>query len=602
MVSKLIRFFNSKGFAVFAFALMSVILFTHADHFYGYTGREKLGKNNIVSDGSGYYVYLPQYIVYPDSINYSFSKKIYESYPDANLFAMVSYNDSTKRVYSKFYVGTALLQSPFYFVTHKLHEWNGWRADGYERGYRLSIQIAAIFYWLIGVLSLFKFFERKGFGRFAILCGIALITFGTNLNFFTSFWVTMSHVYSFSMVALFVFLASLWAENDKKKHFLLMLFVLGLIAVIRPVNVLVILIVPFLFESLSSFWSRFKLLFSKKIVFTFLGLVLCALPVLVQLKVQFDQTGAFSLYTYSNEGFTNATNPQFWNVLFSYKKGFFVYAPAMFLIFIGLIYFISKERRYFVIGWFLTVFVWLYAISSWWCWDYGGSLGMRAMIEMLPLLLIPIMFVFKAGNKLIPLLSVVFMIVGSFFYQRFQTQFNSEIIDCCVMTKHDYWNVFLKTDERHRWMVAYEQMREKLDDNKKKDIDVIAEFNSGAWKVKKDKGPRRLEPVIYENLPILIYHNDSLASRIKGRISGQIKLDDPKCNPFVSVRYLNTQNLVEESIFTIGSNIEKPFEFEQFEVDINHVLKGKNIRRIEFVISLGGCTPAFKHVKFVKYE
>lgn len=602
MASKLIRFFNSKGFAVFVFALMSVILFTQADHQYGYTGEEK-SENCIVSDGSGYYAYLPQYIVYPDSANFSFTYSVYLTHKNAKFFDMLTYDAVAKKMSTKFYAGTALLQSPFYYVAHKLHQWNGWHADGYHRGYRFSIQIAAIFYWLIGVIALFKLLQDFGFQRFTILVGIIIITFGTNLNQYASYWVTMSHVYSFSMVSCFIYLAHFWAKYNKSKHLILLLIVLGLIAIIRPVNGLIFLIVPFFFGSFQLFFQRLKELFiTRKFLILSIGLIAFAFVIYIQLWTQFQQSGSFKLYTYTNEGFTNWSHPEFWNVLFSYHKGFFVYAPVMFLLFFGSYFFIRQAHRYFLIGWFLTVFIWLYAISSWWSWNYGGGLGMRAMIEMLPLFIFPIVYLFERAQKWSLIVYGSFAIIGIFFYQLFQFQFNNGILDCCQMDKSSFWNVFMKTDERHKWMVDYENKREKLDNSKKKDIDFIAEFDSGTWNVKRIPRNGRLEPVIYENLPILIYHNDSLASRIKGRISGQIKLDDPKCNPFVSIRYLNEQNLVEESIFTIGSRIENPFEFEQFEVDINHVLKGKNIRRIEFVISLGGCTPAFKHVKFVKYE
>jgi len=601
MLSKVVGFLNSKGFVIFSFAFMAVILFTQADHFYGYTGKTKEGRSNIISDGSGYYIYLPQYIVYSDSAHFSFTKSVNVKYQNPSIFSMLDYDVETKKLRSKFYVGTAVLQAPFYFVAHKFHEWNGWIADGYEKGYRFSIQIAAIFYWLIGAISLFKFFDRKGFSKISILVGIVLITFGTNLNQYASFWVTMSHVYSFSMVACFINVSSLWADRNKSKHFHWMLLLLGLIAIVRPINVLVAILVPFFFGSFTEFWERIKELFTKKYFQVIIGISFFILPVVIQLAIQFNQTGSVSLYTYKEEGFSNAAHPQFWNVLFSYQKGFFVYAPAMFVLFIGMYYFFRNESRFFALGWFATVLIWLYAISSWWTWDYGGGLGMRALIEMLPLFLIPIMYIFRIKNRIILGFSGLIIVLGTFYYQRLQSQFNSGIIDCCIITKADYWNMFLKTDERFRWMGDYDRMREHLD-KKARTPEVVAEFRLDGWKIERNFKEAVIEAFVYENMPILKYKAQKTLNSLQGKLVGEIKLGDSKCNPFVSVRYFNNNELVEQSIFTIGSKIEDPFEFERFSIDINHSLANKNVNCAEFSISLGGCIPEFKNVKFIKYE
>lgn len=599
--SKIKQFLNSKGFAIFVISLAVVIMFSQADHRFGYTSSTEKENTCIITDGTGYYIYLPQYIVYPDSTNFTFTKHLANKYPGSRFFEMLSFDDRTQKVRSKFYSGTAILQLPFYWLTHKIHQWNSWEADGYSLGYRFSIQLAALFYWVIGIIALFRLFGRLGFQRFAILLGIIIITFGTNLNYYTSFYVTMSHVYSFAMISCFLNVAHLWATKQKDTHFFWMLLLIGIIGVLRPVNILVVLMLPFFFDSLKGFWESLRELFVSKIYALTIGIFLLLIPIVIQLFVQFDQSRTLSLYTYVEEGFANAFTPQFWNVLFSYHKGFFIYAPVMFILFIGLYFFIRYSSRYFSIGWFTCTAIWLYVICSWWCWDYGGGLGMRALIEMLPLFLFPILYLFKFGNRIVLILSSVVIIGGVYFYQLFQIQFNNDIISCCKMDKENFWNVFMKTDKRYRWMVDYDEMRESLP-SKDYQIRFLASLENHQWKVIENKDSLKIQPSEFESIYYLNYFTQPTDVVFKGRFKGKVKLNDKDGNPFINIRYLNENQLVEESVFTIGSLIDTPYSFQSFELEVNHELKNKSITRIEFVLNNVDTSPTYKNFVFENYK
>lgn len=601
MVNTFFKVLNTKAFIAFTVGLMLVILFSQADHRFGYTSSEEKEYTPILSDGNGYYAYLPQYIVYPDSAKFGFYDDVDKRYPDKSFFEMMGRDDETKTASNKFYIGTALLQAPFYYIAHQLHLIKGWNADGYALGYRFSIQIAALFYWLIGVIALFSLFTRLGFSRFSILVGVVTITFGTNLNMYTSFWASLSHVYSFSMVACFLNIAHKWVTENKSKDLVLAFFILGLIAIIRPVNILVILILPFFFSSFSLFSARVKTLFLQKYLGLILGLICAAIPVLILLLVQYDQTGKISIYSYGEEGFSNALTPQFLNVLFSFHKGFFVYAPTMFVALIGVYYFLKKESKYFFFGWLISFFVWLYAISSWWCWDYGGGLGMRAMIEMLPLLMFPMMYLFKIANRIVLLLSGMVLVGGIYFYQLFQFQFNRDIIHYNEMDYKYFKYVFLKTDDRYRWMIDFDLMREHLPEGQKEVAWNIQMLEGSKWGELKNFDSSRFEITSWDNQEILNYFPKENEHLFLGRLTGEIKLNNPNCNPSLSVRYFNNENKIEETTSTIGSNIDDPSKFQKINLEINHDLKFKNCTRIEIFYSNGGCQSDFRNVKFEKY-
>ncbi len=596
--NRFLSILNSTWFSIISVVIMAVILFTQADHKYGYTSKVEKQETCIKSDGTGYYVYLPQYIVYKDKKDHSFVQDIQKKNPGRPFFEMMRFDEETFKISNKFYIGTALLQSPFYLIAHKLHQWNHWDADGYQLGYRASIQISALFYWLVGVFALFKLFSRFEFSRISILMGIVIVTFGTNLNEYVSYLPTMSHAYSFSMVACFLNVSHLWVKNKKAKHLLLALFLLGLITAIRPINFLVILIIPFFFDSLNDFFQRLKLIIVENYLSFIAGIIVFFLPIALNLLVIYDQTGQLKAYTYSNEGFANAAHPEFLNVLFSYHKGFFIYAPVMLILFIAFYFFFKYAKRYFFIGWFICILVWLYAISSWWCWDYGGGLGMRAMIEFLPLLLFPILFLFKHANRIILTFVAVFSVITISFYQLFQFQHTNQIIHCCEMDKTQFWNAFMKTDERFRWMIDFDLLREHIDREGLVE-DLKLEKSDNDWNI--TNSSKSIHPVeFHESNPVFLV--DSLDNNFKAITSGKIKLNDKKINPFIAVEYFRNDELIENSVLTIGSRIDNPFEFEQFSIEINHDLKDKGINKVMIVFHDGGGAPIYKDLVISKFK
>jgi hypothetical protein len=278
-----------------------------------------------------------------------------------------------------------------------------------------------------------------------------------------------------------------------------------------------------------------------------------------------------------------------------------VYAPAMLIVFFGIYYFLKKETSYFFFGWLLSFFIWLYAISAWWCWDYGGGLGMRAMIEMLPLLMFPMLYLFKYGNRIILLFSGVFIIGGIYLFQLFQFQFNKDIIHYNEMNYTYFKYVFHKTDDRYRWMIDFDLMREHLPEGQK-EVAWNVELKVGSkWGELKNLDASRFEIVTIDSQQILNYFPKENETIFLGRLTGEIRLNDARCNPSLSVRYFNNENKIEETTSTIGSNIDDPSKFQKINLEINHDLKFKNCNRIEIFYNNGGCRSDFRKVRFEKY-
>jgi hypothetical protein len=75
--------------------------------------------------------------------------------------------------------------------------------------------------------------------------------------------------------------------------------------------------------------------------------------------------------------------------LFGFRKGWLIYTPIMLFSILG-IYFLRNQLKHFFASISITLFIYIFVIFSWWCWWYGGSFGQRAMIDIYPLLAIPL--------------------------------------------------------------------------------------------------------------------------------------------------------------------------------------------------------------------
>lgn len=156
------------------------------------------------------------------------------------------------------------------------------------------------------------------------------------------------------------------------------------------------------------------------------------------------------VWSYEGEGF-NFLDPEFSNVLFSYRKGLFIYCPVLLLAVAGVFVGVFKNKGRF--GWLIAfLFISTWIISSWWMWYYGGSYGHRAFIEYYPFFAIGLAALLTYGIG--PIKPWVFALIGTTFIllQLVQTyQFNKHIITFDNMTKTKYWNLFLRTGDDLAW-------------------------------------------------------------------------------------------------------------------------------------------------------
>lgn len=401
-------------------------------------------KSILEADAKGYYAYLPAVFIYHD-LNFGFFDKIEkETYYNPNTFYDYRSGSNGKTI-NKYYCGTAVAEAPFFLMAHGLSLMVGNPADGFSKLYPIFINIAAIFYLMIGLLFLNALLKNYGIcERNRILVLIAAV-FGTNIFYYTIGECGMSHVYSFAFVSMLGYFTQRYFSKLKTKYIPILALVIGMIALIRPINILVLLFLPFLANGFPNFILGFKNLFKKPVVLAS-SLILSFAIISIQMVIYKISTGSFFLYSYQDEGF-NFSNPQIWKMLFSYQKGLFLYTPIYFISLVGLIY-LYKRSRILAMLWFIPFFVVTYVFSSWWNWYYGGSFSSRVFVEFIPLFMVLLAIALeniKIKWRKVTFVSTIILLILICQIQTYQYRYN--VIHWSEMNREKYWEVFLRIDK-----------------------------------------------------------------------------------------------------------------------------------------------------------
>ena len=191
------------------------------------------------------------------------------------------------------------------------------------------------------------------------------------------------------------------------------------------------------------------------------GIILTVSILSIQFLLWYLQTGNWVVNTYGDVGF-DFFKPEWVNVLFSYRKGLFVYTPILIFSFISLVWFAIKGRYYELVSWLIFFILATYVISSWKCWFYGGSFGQRVYIDFYSMFFIVFALMF---DKIAGYLKIAIIIPASFFVYLniVQTyQYKEFILHWDDMNEQRYWTVFLKTAEPYKglvWKKPYDYMQ-----------------------------------------------------------------------------------------------------------------------------------------------
>ena len=581
--------FNHNYFLVFIVIACSYTQITESDRYFGWTNpKNTLPENNLTinTDGSGYYAYLPQWFIYSDSPHFSYLPEICKKYHTDKFASGIRMTNKNKRI-DKYFIGTPICISPFFFINHIVQKARGKDSDGYSKSYQFSISISALFYSLLGIIGLVRLLKFFNLSNSIISLMVVFTAIGTSVNFYASFNPSFSHIYSFCAVTWFLYFSKRWAIYKKANTIIWLGFLLGLIFIIRPTNIFIFLITPFLFNNRLEFKNIVYELFTKfksKILISFL---LFSGLLFLQLYNVHSQIGKWTFNTYSDEHFDFLLNPKWFEVLFGYGKGFFIYNPIMILLIPSIIWGLFK-RNYLVLGFFLFFVVITYLTSSWWCWWYGGGLGMRPFVDFTSLFILIIALFYDSIHTCLKSIVFLFSFFVVYFYQILQFQFNRNILHYDLMTKEKFWSIFLKTEKRYNWMSHFEDFHIK-GTNKSQVVRFKPKEFTMTFESK--------DPLISIKFPSNWYSN-----KLGVRFQGEFFLSNPESNPSLIMFFYKKGKVIKQIDQYFGNRIDELNEFYPFSKDYIDTTHYSNIDSVQLLLTRGYPITKAKDLKCTFYS
>lgn len=298
---------------------------------------------------------------------------------------------------SVFTCGVAILWSPFFLMAHLISIFFGLDTGGYANMYYGFMLIAGIVYTYIGLVFMYKFL-REFFDHKVSLITTALFFLATNVFFYSVLLgAGMAHVYSFSMIVIYIYFTHQFFKENTKKRLILLGVPFALAVLIRPTNIISGLYF-FLYGVSSIDTFKERIAFWIKNYWAIAGLFIIGVIVFIpQMAYWHYVTGKFLVYSYQEYGFPNWSSPKFGIVLFGKYNGWLTYTPIVGFGLVGLFILLwKKQMNSLAIS--LVLLIGIYVNASWWVPTFSAAVGQRAMIDFLPVLAVPLGFVINQIN------------------------------------------------------------------------------------------------------------------------------------------------------------------------------------------------------------
>ena len=345
--------------------------------------------NFVVSDGRGYYVYLPSLVVDGDL---NFANQIQNHWDVDFNPDLLAKQTSQGLIPNKYPIGFALSLLPAFVLAHGVSSVldfaniEGFSADGYSAPYQLFCFATVLcfgFFTLVWTTQLLQ--KPFGFAEPTAVFAVLIVWLCTNSLYYYVREPMMVHVVS-SFWVLSVVRGLLGAQQTPKTTALsgwILGFCAGMAIVCRPTNGLII--GPFfVFYSVLNIrlWSFFMLLAGTLI------------PLGIQAVVWKTLYGSFLYFSYESEGF-NWSHPMLWQTLFSSKHGLIFWSPILGFSLFGLVLggfshwkaeglnsaYLASRKRFATASCVAFAGLW-YANSCWHQWWFGDAFGARAFLEL----------------------------------------------------------------------------------------------------------------------------------------------------------------------------------------------------------------------------
>ncbi|MDX1444835.1 hypothetical protein [Lishizhenia sp.] len=379
------------------------------------------------TDAKGYYSYLPAAF-----IHHSFALDTEEKVK----YASFKKTDDGKP-FIKYTMGNAFCYLPGFLMAHGVASISSYESNGYTLPYQIAfITTALLFLFLslrLAVKILSRFYDDK-----TIALTFFLVFLGTNYFHYATSYLSYSHIYSFYFILLFLERSWRVLERFTWKNSLYAGLAFGMMTLIRPVDG-VFLIFPIIYgvSNIDTFKKRINYILSHipQVLFFLLTAVIVWVP---QLMYNYSVFEKITINSYKGEKFY-FLDPEIWNALFSFNNGWLIYTPLMIFGIIGC-FILLKKKEY---SWLILTLIYIYVISSWWCWWYVGF-GNRAFVNLSAFLLLPLSscIAYIRSRKRLYYPFFILLLLGVVLNQ-FQTyQFEKDALRYEAMTPESYLHSF----------------------------------------------------------------------------------------------------------------------------------------------------------------
>lgn len=339
-------------------------------------------------------------------------------------------------------IGVSLLLLPFFGMGYA---WAGlfhYEVNGFSGPFQVMLSMGALFYMVLGLWYIKKLLAAMGFKDGLVTVILTLVFLGTNLLNYGLNEPSMSHVYSFALIAAFLYYTRQLMQAQTPKYLYRSALVFGLIMLVRPVNAIALFIVPFWATSFGDFISTLQRIFSpKKLAFS----ILITSGVLsIQCITWLVQNGRLFQWTQKDDGFY-FLNPHPFLMLFGFNSGFFIYTPLCLFLLLGLIpLFRENAYRLTVLVLFLTGLFYLF--SSHWAYTYFDGLGIRPMVEYYAVFALTGAYLLRDLPGIKKLAASVVLVLCVCLNLVYCYQFKAGILPPSSMNYDKFKYIFLKTD------------------------------------------------------------------------------------------------------------------------------------------------------------
>jgi hypothetical protein len=341
-------------------------------------------------DAGGYFAYLPAVFIYHDPGRVdSLARLVQQRLPaqDHDVTRLGIHPTGNGRYISKYPLGVALSQLPWFVGAHLYSKLEGLPAVGHSWPYQEAAMLAGAAYAILGLWVLRKLLRRYYPDR-VVAWAIAGIGLGTNYFVYSTHEAANAHAVLFLWQAALLYCTARWYETPERRWALGMGLFLGLATLTRFSEIIYGLI-P-LAWGLSS-WAALRQ--RPLLLLRHAGqLALAAGLALAVVSLQFIfwriASGRWILEDYTGEHFDFA-HPHILDGLFSIRRGWLVYTPLVALMLVG----IARLRRYVpaaVPAVLLLLPVLVYITFSWGQWWYGWGFSTRPLVSLYPLLALPL--------------------------------------------------------------------------------------------------------------------------------------------------------------------------------------------------------------------